>query len=794
MFRNYLLVTVRNLFKNGFYSFINIAGLAIGITCSILILLWVADELSYDKSLPKYDRLYQVWVKAHFDGKVNSWTSVPLPMYEEMKTADANIARSLVLDWGGDHLLAAGEHTDQGITKRGYWASEEFLEMFEYPLVHGKADQVLDEPASIVISQSLAKALFKDKDPMGQMIRVDNQYDLKVSGILQDVPKNSNFQFEFVMPWKYRYQVNEWVRNNTTNWGNYSFQVFVELNDPANEDKVEKSIVDVLARHGEDEEIKHETFLYPLSRWRLFGNFDDNGHESGGMYDYVQMFSLIAVFIIIIACINFMNLATARSERRAREVGIRKSVGSRRHELIGQFIGESMFISFIAFAVAILLAQLVLPLYNNLVEKQLFIDYTSGQFWMFAAGLIVVTGLVAGSYPAFYLSSFQPVKVLKGKPTIGKGASTPRKVLVTMQFGFSILLIIGTIVIYQQIQLAKSRDLGYDQEGLIAINYNEDIRKSYRSFKNELLATGVVESVTKSNSAITDINSNNFVGWPGKPEDLRVIFTTIATEYDWAKTMGIKMIEGRDFSEEFKSDTAAIIINKSALKLMNLPEPVIGTQLDLWGGKRTLIGVTEDVLMGDIYREVKPLFAILEPEWIDAVSIRLSRTGDIQASLDKVKEVYHKFAPAYPFEYQFADVEFQKKFNVINFTSKLASLFATLTIVITGLGLFGLAAFTAEQRTKEIGIRKVLGASVGGLIALISKDFSKLVILAFVISAPAAWYLIDQYLERYPMRTDIPWWVFPLTGITALAFALAIVSTQAFRAARANPVNSLRNE
>jgi ABC-type antimicrobial peptide transport system permease subunit len=794
MFRNYLLITVRNLFKNGFYSFINISGLAIGITCSILILLWVVDELSFDKSLPKYDRLYQVWVKAHFDGKVNSWTSVPLPTYEEMKTADANITNALVLDWGGDHLLSAGEHTDQGITKRGYWASEEFLQMFEYPLVYGTADKVMAEPASIVISQSLAKALFKEEEPIGKTIRVDNEHDLKVTGILKDIPKNSNFQFDFVMPWKFRYQVNDWVKRNTTNWGNYSFQVFVELNDPANEEKVEKSIVDMLGKHGEDKEIKHEFHLYPLERWRLFSRFDDAGNENGGMYQYVKMFSVIAIFIIVIACINFMNLATARSERRAREVGIRKSVGSRRHELIAQFIGESVFIAFIAFVVAVLLAQLALPFYNDLVEKQLYIDYTSIEFWLLAIGLILTTGLVAGSYPAFYLSSFQPVKVLKGKPTIGKGASTPRKVLVTLQFGFSILLIIGTIVIYQQIQLAKSRDLGYDQKGLIAIDYNNEISKSYRALKNELLATGVVDAVTKSNSSITDINSNNFLGWPGKPEELKVIFTTIATEYDWAKTMGIKLIDGRDFSEDFKSDTAAIIINKAALKLMNLPEPVIGTQLDLWGSKRTLIGVTEDVLMGDIYREVKPMFAILEPEWIDAVSIRLSRTEDLSASLEKVKTVYTKFAPAYPFEYQFADVEFQKKFTTINFTSKLVNLFALLTIIITGLGLFGLASFTAEQRTKEIGIRKVLGASVGGIIALVSKDFSKLVIVAFVLFAPLTWWGATWYLEQFTLRTPIKWWIFPLTGLVALVFALVIVSTQALRAARANPVNSLRNE
>lgn len=788
MFKNYLTITVRNLFKNGFYSFINIAGLAIGITCSILILLWVADETSFDKFHPKADRLYQVWVNATFNGQINSWTSVPLPTYEAMKTADSNIKRTVVTDWGGDHLVTVGENR---FIKKAYWASEEFLEMFEFPLISGDASQVMADPRSIVISQSMAKALFADEDPINKTIRVDNEYELKVTGILKDVPSNSSFEFDFLMPWKFREQENAWVRENTTRWGNYSFQVFVELNDPANHLAVENQIKNILQEHGETEN-KPELFLYPLLRWRLYGSFE-NGVETGGMNDYVQMFSIIAIFIIVIACINFMNLATARSERRAREVGVRKSVGSRRYELIMQFIGESLFISFIAFAIAILMAQLLLPFYNDLVQKKLFIDYTSSQFWIFTLGMIFITGVISGSYPAFYLSSFQPAKVLKGKPTIGKGASIPRKILVTLQFGFSILLIIGTLVIYQQIQLVKGRELGYDQENLMAVNYSKEIEKNYRPIKLELLASGVVEAVTKSNSSITDINSNNFLGWPGKPEELRVIFTTIATEYDYTKTMGIKLLEGRDFSEDFKSDTASILINKAALNLMNLTDP-IGTELDLWGSKRKLIGVVDDVLMGSPYQPIKPMFVILNPEWIDAVSVRLKKTEDLPGAINTVKAVFAKYAPAYPFEYRFADVEFQKKFTTLNLTSTLASLFATLTIIITGLGLFGLAAFTAEQRTKEIGIRKVLGASVSSLVGMMSKDFSILVIISFAISSPFAWWSLNKYLERYPVRVDIAWWIFPVTGLIALVFAIAIVSTQALRAARSNPVNSLRSE
>jgi putative ABC transport system permease protein len=789
MLRNYLIITFRNLRKNGFYSFINISGLAIGITCSILIILWVADETSFDKFHPKADRLYQVWANAYFDGRINSWTSVPLPTHEAMKPANANIVHATVTDWGGDHLLASTD--DKRMNKRGFHVGEEFLEMFQFPLIAGNAEQVLDDASNIVITESTAKAFFGDEDAMGKIIRVDNQHDLKVAGILKDIPANSSFQFDVLLPYKHWHNTNEWVRRNESNWGNYSFQVFVELNDPNNKASVENSIRGMLGEHGEDKEMKHEFFLYPLLRWRLYSNFD-NGVEQGGMNDYVQLFTVIAILIIVIACINFMNLATARSERRAREVGIRKSVGSRRRELIFQFMGESIIIATISFAVAVLVAQLLLPAYNTLVDKKLFIDYTGKEFWLFSLGLILVTGVVAGSYPAFYLSGFQPVKVLKGKPTVGKSAGLPRKILVTLQFGVSIFLIISMFVIYNQIQLAKGRDIGYSQENLITVPLNKDYHDNLKALKVELLASGVVESLVRANSAITDVNSNNFVGWPGKPEDLKVIFTTIVTDYDWAKTMGVKMIEGRDFSEDFISDSTAIVVNKAAIKIMGLKDP-IGTELDLWGKKRKLIGVYDDVLMGSPYDEVKPMFAVLD-DWWGSITIRLKKTNDLQASVKTVESIFKKYGSAYPFEYTFVDVEFQKKFTTINLTSSLASLFAVLAIVITGLGLFGLAAFTAEQRTKEIGIRKVLGASVSSLVNLISLDFSILVIIAFVFWSPLSWWAMNSYLERYTIRTEISWWIFPVTGAIALIFTLLIVSTQALRAAHSDPVKSLRNE
>ena len=788
MIRNYFIVSLRNLLKNKIYSGINITGLSIGIACSILILLWVYDEISFDKFQPKYDRLYQLYVQSEFDNTINSWRSVPLPTYEALKTAHSTIRNVTVIDWGGDHLLTVG---DKRLYKRGYYVGEEFLTMFEFPLLYGNAPDVLDDASSIVITEETARIYFGEEDPINRIIRVDDTGDLKVSGVLKEIPGNSSFEFDFLLPRKYWRSINPWVIENEENWGNYSFQVFVELSDPVHLEAVNKAIGPMLVEHDEGE-LEPEMFLYPMERWHLFSSFE-NGQEKGGMIDFVRMFSLIAIFVLIIACINFMNLSTARSERRAKEVGIRKSIGSGRIDLIFQFISESLLITLVAYVLAILLAQLLLPVYNHLVEKELVIPYTSIRFWFFSFSVIFATGMISGSYPAFYLSSFKPVKVLKGKILEGRRGSLPRKILVVLQFSFSILLIIATLVIYNQIQMVKNRQLGYDQENLIMVERNEELDRNYSVLKNDLLQSGIVEGVTVSNSPITQINSNNFLGWPGKPEEQRVIFTTITTEYDYAQTMGIRILMGRDFSREFTSDSSAILINKAALDLMDLEDP-LGTELDLWGGKRTLIGVLDNVLMGSPFMEVKPLFAIMN-DWGGYITIRIRKTNDLGASLQQIKGIFEKYNAAYPFEYKFADQEFDKKFKYINLTSILSNLFATLAIVITGLGLLGLAAYTAEKRTKEIGIRKVMGASVMSIVSLITLDFSRLVLVAYLLAAPVSWWLLRKYLEHhYPVHTEIHFWIFLVAGIFALLFTQIIVMTQTVKTAQSNPVNSLRDE
>jgi len=788
MLKNYFKIAIRSLLKNSVYSFINITGLSIGIACSVLILLWVADEYSYDRFHKNYNSIYKLYQSQQWAQGIGTGNSMPYPMKETIKDKSSQIKHVVMTNWGEGNMLQAG---DKRLNKLGLSASEDFFKVFGFEMVKGDPNTALSDPSSIVITESTAKAFFEEADPINQLIKVDNGKELKVTGVIRDVPKQSSFNFEYVLPFAYYEATQSWVRYSKDNWNNNSFQMYVQLQPDATEADVNNSIKDIIKDNNQKAPTA-KLFLHPMSKWRLWSNFE-NGINSGGMIEYVRLFTAIAIFVLVIACINFMNLATARSESRAREVGIRKSVGSRRKELIFQFLSESVMITFISSVLAIVLVELVLPAYNILVNKSISIDYSNPWLWSIAAGWILVIGIFAGSYPAFYLSSFQPVKVLKGKVNVGKGATTPRKVLVTLQFGFSIFLIIGTIVIYQQIMHVKNRDMGYDRENLMQIWTNGELETNFQTIREELVRTGVVKSVCKSNSPITSIFSNNEVKWEGMPTDQRVSFGTIATEYDYTETMGIKMLEGRDFSRDFKSDSMAVIVNQAAVDLMGMKNP-IGQKIIYDNQDLEIIGVMPNVVMDSPYKPVEAMTLIFEPTWTSTITIRLNKTERLGESIDIVEGVFKKLNPTYPFEFRFADTDFEAKFSTINLISRLATIFASLAIIITCLGLFGLAAFTAEQRTKEVGIRKVMGASVSSLVFLISKDFSRLVILGFFISGPIAWWFLNDFLDRYTYRISIMWWILPLAGATALLLALIIVSTQALRAARANPAQSLRSE
>jgi putative ABC transport system permease protein len=789
MIKNYVLIAFRTLYRNSFYSLINVVGLSVGIACSILILLWVADELSFNRFHQSYDRIHEVMVNQEFSGEVVTIQTAPFPLAAAIKNTSAGIKRVALTNHGEGDVLTVGETK---INKMGLAVTDDFLKMFSFEFVAGDPATALNEPASLVINESTAKALFGDKDALGQYILFGGSHELKVTGVIKDIPDQSTIRFDYFMPFAQFEVTNEWVRDSRERWHNNSFNIYTELQEGVNVADVEASIKD-LVKKNDKEAPTAQVMLHPMSKWRLYTDFK-NGKAAGGMIDYVTMFSAIAVFIVVIACINFMNLATARSEKRAREVGIRKSVGSRRKHLIFQFLGESILITFIGFLLALMFVEVLLPSYNLLVQKQLSIDYSDSILWISAIGIVLFTGVVAGSYPAFYLSAFQPATVLKGKLQTSRGASTPRKVLVTLQFGFSIFLIIGTLVVYQQVMHVKNREIGYDRENLMLIWTNNEIEKSYPAIKEELKRTGVVKAVCKSSAPITRIFSSAEVEWAGKDPNEKVGFISMATEYDFAETMGVKMLEGRDFSPEFPSDSSGVIVNKAAVDLMGLKDP-IGATIRMWGNEWNIIGVTENIIMGSPYQPIDPTVMVFNPGWSSTINVRLDKTKDVPGAIAKVEDIFKKMNPMYPMSWRFADVEFERKFSSINLISRLAGIFATLAILITCLGLFGLAAFTAEQRRKELGIRKVLGATASGLVLLMSKDFSRLIMIAFVISSPIAWWFLNNFfLEQYPYRISIAWWVIPAAGIAALSLAMVIVGAQAFRAANNNPVDSLRSE
>lgn len=788
MLHNYIKIAFRSLLKNQTYSIINIGGLAIGLASSILIFLWVADEYSYDTFHVNYNNIYKVYHQAEWNGHIGTGNSQPYPLREALLAQSSGIKHVVMTNWGEGNMLQVGETR---LNKYGLNASEDFFKVFTYEWLSGDPATALNELTSIVITESTAKALFNSTDALNKTIKIDNSDELKVTGVVKDSPKQSFLEYDYILPFSYYEKTNPWIRNFAkTSWDSNSFQMYVLLQDGASKDDVEKAVVNLI-RDNNPKSPTAKLLLHPISMWRLYSNWEE-GVNTGGQIVYVRLFTAIAIFVLIIACINFMNLATARSESRAREVGIRKSIGSRRKELIFQFLGESITVTAIAFLLAIVLVELALPSYNLLVKKNIFIDYGDGQLWLAAIGLVLFIGTLSGSYPSLYLSSFDAAKVLKGKVNLGKGASTPRKVLVTLQFGFSIFLIVGTIVIYQQIQFVKNRDMGYDRENLVQMWINGEMRDNFSSIREELLRTGVVQSVCKSNSPVTAIFSNNEVKWQGKENTQRVAFSTIATEYDYIQTMGVKMIEGRDFSREF-NDSLSVIVNEAALKIMGMTDP-IGKKLEINNTQFNIVGVIPDMVMDSPYTPVQPMTLLFDPSWSSTVTLRLTKTNDLPASMAKVEAVFKKLNPNYPFQYRFTDVDFEKKFSSINLISRLAGIFAGLAIFITCLGLFGLAAFTAEQRTKEVGIRKVMGASVSSLVLLISKDFSRLVIFAFLISAPVSWWFLNDFLQRYEYRIEVAWWVLLAVGVFALILALVIVSTQALKAAVMNPTRSLRSE
>lgn len=753
--------------------------------CTILILLWVQDELAYDKFHINYHSIYKIKANRDFNNQVFTDDNMVLPLAKTLQEKLPQIRKAVVTTHGGSHVLAYG---DAKLKKQGYTVSEQFFELFSWKFIKGNAASALPDAYSIVLTKSTATALFGNTGPINKIIKVDNEYDAKVTAVVADVPGNSTLQLDFVNAFNYS---NDYLKRAMSNWQNSSWDVYIQPNPGTNMTLLEKNITELKYQHDPDDKKISTYFAFPMNKWRLYSDFKD-GKNVGGMIEYVRLFTIIAMIILLIACVNFMNLSTARSEKRAKEVGVRKTLGSGKKQLVMQFFFESMTLAFIAFILAIGVVLLLLPSFNKLVDKHLFLDLSRPLFWIGALSIIALTGIIAGSYPALYLSSFNPVSVLKGTFLAGKSAALPRRMLVVAQFSISILLISATIIVYKQIQHVKNRDIGYNPNNLIMTPATPDVNKNFVVIKQELLKTGMINAVTRTLSPITDIWwKSPSPDWDGKPAGTNIIIAGLTTDVDFTKTIGIKMLKGKDFSG-LPVDSSSMLLNKAAVDAMGLKDP-IGVQMR-YGRTYTVIGVTDNVVMESPFKPVDPMMVYFDPRGSNSVSIRVNQSVQPQKALQAIETVFKKFNPSVPFEYQFTDQEFGKKFLREELISKITNIFAGLAIFICCIGLAGLASFTIEKRIREIGIRKVLGATVQQLLMLISTEFLKLVLIAFLIAVPLAWWFMNGWLDKYTYHINISIWMFGVVGLIVLLLTLVVVSLNTLRAAVANPVKSLRTK
>ena len=797
MIRNYFRIAFRNLIRNKVHSFINIAGLSIGMAVALLIGLWIWDEFSYEKYNSNYDRVAQVMQSETFNGERDTHGSMPVPLAAELHTTYGSTFQQVVISWWlRNHILS---WNDKKFTEKGRFMGPEAPELLSLNMLKGTRDG-LNDPSSILLSASVATALFGDADPMNKQLKIDNKLTVKVTGVYKDLPHNSKFnELMFIAPWQLFASSDDLIKDIKTHWDFDAVEIYVRLADKADlnagSTRIRDCINDKIKDSKEFAAYKQTVFLQPMSRWHLYSEFK-NGVNAGGRIQFVWLFAIIGSFVLFLACINFMNLSTARSERRAKEVGIRKAIGSGKGQLIGQFFSESLLAAGLAFLFSLLATAAAIPFFNEIAEKKMTIPWNNPWFWMGTMGFTVFTGLLAGSYPAFYLSSFQPVKVLKGGFRVSKGAAVPRKILVVLQFTVSVALIIGTGIVFRQIQYAKNRSAGYDRDGLIALQMTTpDFFGKEEILRNELLQTGLVREVSESSGPTTGIWMNNSgFDWAGKDPSVQGAFATASVTPEYGKTVGWEFKEGRDFSRAFAMDSSAIVINEAGAVFTGLKNPV-GERITWSGRTYRIVGVIKNMLMESPYERVRPtVFYIGKNTEANFLFVKMRPGANIRQALSQVQAVLQKYIPSAPFDYKFVDEEFAKKFGDEERTGKLAGCFALLAIFISCLGLFGMASFMAEQRIKEIGIRKVLGASVFQVWRLLSKDFVVLVTISLLIATPVAWYFMHGWLQNYEYHTAMPWWVFIATGTGAMTITLLTVSFQAIRAAVANPIKSLKTE
>ncbi|MEO8403839.1 MAG: ABC transporter permease [Chitinophagaceae bacterium] len=788
MLKNYPKIAWRNLVHNKAFSIINISGLGLSMACSLLIILWVQDEKGVDSFHANGKQLYQVYERNFYDGKIEAAYTTQGLMADELKKVVPEIQYASSLEWNATNTFEANGKISK---MDGSFAGADFFSMFSYPLLQGKATTALNEVNSLAISKKMAEHFFgTPAKAIGRSILFENSESYQITAVF-DVPVSSSQQFDFLKSWKaFEKENDNWIHN----WGNTDAPTFIQLRKDADPAKVEAKIKDFIYLYKEKpKNYVTELALQPYTQKYLYTNFK-NGKPAGGRIEYVRLFTLVAIFILLIACINFMNLATARSAKRGKEVGVRKVIGAGRFSLMTQFMGEAMLLTFFAIVVAVMLSLLLLPAFNILTGKQLSLPFSNPMLWISLLGLMLLTGIVAGSYPALYLSSLNPVRVLKGSLKFTRGAVFFRKGLVVFQFALSIILIIGMIVIFRQVDYIQTKNIGYDRGNLIYIPLEGELSEKYALFKQEAGTMPGVLSTSKIRAAPTLIgNHTGDIKWVGEDPNAVTSFVNTTVGYDFIKTMNLSLVAGRDFSKDFGTDSASYMLNETAVQKMGYKDP-IGKQI--WWGKHEgkIIGVVKDFHVASLHKAIEPLIIRLDEGRQSGTILVRTQAGKTKVAIAGLEKVCQGLNPKFPFSYKFSDEEYNRLYRSEQIVSKLANYFAFLAIFISCLGLFGLATFTAEQRIKEIGVRKVLGASVPGIISMLSKDFLKLVFIAIIIASPVAWYLMTQWLQDFAYRVDISWWIFILSGIAAVLIALLTVSFQAIRAAIANPMKSLRTE
>lgn len=792
MFKLNLKIAFRSLWKNRTSSLINILGLGIGTAACLLLLVYVYYEWTFDKQGENADQIYTVMTNIPGDdGKIERTfegsTTALGPLLKEKLPEAKYVVRTNYLKKA---LIAVGQ---EGFKRSGKFAEPEFLKLFPYEFLEGNREGALKEPQSIILTASTAKLLFGNSSALNQTVRYQDQEDLRVSAVIKDLPDNisSNLKFDFLMPWAFYEKVDSEAKR--VNWDNFSFVTFVYLNKDADLAKVNQTVNRLVS--AATQQVNQPFFLFPFGKLHLFGKFE-NGKSVGGDIEQLQLFIGLALGILMIACINFMNLATAKSEKRAKEVGIKKTIGANRPDLITQFLTESILLSFAGIMLAIALLEISLPLFNQLLGIKMDIAYFNPYTWVGISGIVLATGLIAGSYPAFYLSSFSPIQNLKRKKAFtGKWGVNIRQVLVVGQFCFAIVLIVATFVIYRQIQFVKERPLGVEVNAIVELPQDGALKTKFDLYKDRLLRSGAITSINRSSTKLAHRNSNFLdISWPKMTQKANLtLFNRVVTEYDFIKTHGIKLLQGRDFSPKFASDTSAVLISKSAALTMSMPNP-LGEKLRIHSSTYTVIGMFDDYVWDSPYKSNAPMVVLFDKNYTSYVTMRLNNTKALQANVNTITAITKEFNPAYPVELSFLDDVYADLLKKEHTLGILANLFGGLAIFVSCLGLFGLVSFSAEQRTKEFGVRKVLGASILNLMQLLSTSFLKMIGVAIIIASPLSYFAMQKWLLNYEFHTEINWWVIALAAFSTLFLAMVTISVQALKSAKANPVDALKYE